>query len=88
MVVLLKSSTRCTSDGTTSSSVRGALERLLVVVDTMVVEILMVGGVLFTKNWRIWEFEESHKGVRSCPNRASMWLFKPGPSVTALPVWE
>ena len=54
----------------------------------MVVEILMVGGVLFTKNWRIWEFEESHKGVRSCPNRASMWLFKPGPSVTALPVWE
>ena len=50
VVVLLKSSTYYTSDRTISSSIRGALKRPLIVVDTMVVEILIVGGVLFTKN--------------------------------------
>jgi hypothetical protein len=50
VVVLLKSSTRYTSNRTISSSIRGVLKRLLIVVDTIVVKILIVGRVLFTKN--------------------------------------
>jgi hypothetical protein len=49
VVVLLKASARRTSDEATSSSIRGALEKLLVIVDGMVVEILIMVGVPFTK---------------------------------------
>jgi hypothetical protein len=71
IVVLLKSSARCTSNRAISSSVRGASEMLPVVVDGMVIRILVVVGFLFTKKRRIWEFEESHGGVRRRPNRAN-----------------
>jgi hypothetical protein len=44
---------------------------LPVAVDAMVIRILVVVGFLFTKKRRIWEFEESHGGVRRRPNRAN-----------------
>jgi hypothetical protein len=71
VVVLLKSSARCTSDGAISSSVRGVSEILPIVVDAMVIRILVVVGFLFTKKRRIWAFEESHGGVWRRPNRAN-----------------
>jgi hypothetical protein len=37
---------------------------LPIVVDAIVIRILVVVGFLFTKKRRIWEFEESHGGVR------------------------
>jgi len=87
-VVLLKSSARCTSDGATSSSVREVSEILLVMVDSIVVKILVVVGVLFTKKWRIEEFEESHGGVRRRPNQDNEQPLVTGPRFPALPVWE
>jgi hypothetical protein len=68
VVLLLKSSARCTSDGATSSSVRGALEKWLVMVDAMVAEIHIVVRSLFTKKERIEGFEELYGGVRTRPN--------------------
>jgi hypothetical protein len=68
VVLLLKSSTRCTSNRATSSLVRGALEKWLVIVDTIVVEIRVVVRSMFTKKERIEEFEESYGGVRTYPN--------------------
>jgi hypothetical protein len=68
VVLLLKSSARCTSDGATSSSVRGALEKWLVMVDAMVAKIYIVVRSLFTKKERIEGFEELHGGVRTRPN--------------------
>jgi hypothetical protein len=57
MVLLLKSSAHCISDGATSSSVGGALEKALVIVDGMVAEIYAVLMNMFTKKESIREFE-------------------------------
>jgi hypothetical protein len=46
-----------------------------------------VVGVLFTKKWRIWEFEDSHGGVRRRPNRANERPLTAGLRFTAFPVW-
>lgn len=67
-MLLLKSSTRYTSDRAISSSVRGALKKWLVMVDTIVVKIRVVVRSMFTKKERIEEFEESYGGVRTCPD--------------------
>lgn len=68
VVLLLKLSTHCTSNKVTSSSVRGALKKWLVMVDAIVVKIRVVVRSMFTKKERIEEFEESHGGVRTYPD--------------------
>jgi hypothetical protein len=67
-VLLLKSSARYTSNRAISSSVRGALEKWLIIVDAIVLEIRIVVRGLFTKKERIEEFEESHGGMRTRPD--------------------
>jgi hypothetical protein len=71
IVVLLKLSARYTSNRATSSSVRGVSKMLPIVVDAMVIRILVVVGFLFTKERRIWEFEESYRGMQRRSNRAN-----------------
>jgi hypothetical protein len=68
VVLLLKSSARCTSDRATSLSVRGALEKWLIMVDAIVAKIHIVVRSLFTKKERIEGFEELYRGVRTRPN--------------------
>jgi len=68
VVLLLKLSAHYTSNRATSSSVRGALKKWLVMVDTIVVKIRMVVRSMFTKKERIEEFEELYRGVQTYPD--------------------